>query len=69
MGDTEHILDMIGKIEENIKALATALNKVSLAVENLALQTTNNQVETRKTLDALRGGVLDTNLAVKFSQK
>ena len=69
MGDTETILYKIEQIETSLKGLAILLNKVGLAVENLALQTTNNQVETRKTLDAIRGGVLDTNLAVKLSQK
>ena len=61
------------KIEEKLDQLirlasynARKLESLTLAVENLALQTTNNQVENKKTLDAIKTGVLDTNLAVKF---
>ena len=46
--------------------IAVAIQKLANAVENLALQTTNNQVENRKALDAIKSGVLDTNLAVKY---
>ena len=61
------------KIEATLEQLirlanynARKLESLTLAVENLALQTTNNQVENKKTLDAIKTGVLDTNLAVKF---
>lgn len=53
-------------IRATLNSLAADVQKVARAVENLALQTTNNQVENRKALDAIKTGILDTNLAVKF---
>ena len=59
----------IAGLEAEVKKLAGAVGKVGLSVENLALQATNNQAEMRRTLDAIKTGVLDTNLAVKFPEK
>ena len=56
-------------IKLKMEFLANDIKKLSQAVENLALQTTNNQVENRKALDAIRTGILDTNLAVKYPNK
>lgn len=62
-------VELEAKVNESLCRLnniAVAIQKLANAVENLALQTTNNQVETRKALDAIKSGVLDTNLAVKY---
>ena len=59
----------ITELEVEVKKLAEIMGKVWLSVENLALQTTNNQVETKKALDAIKTGVLDTNLAMKYHNK
>ena len=59
----------IAVLEWAVRKLSEAIEKVGLSVDNLALQTTNNQVETKKVLDAIKTGVLDTNLAVKYPNK
>lgn len=71
MSDEEfkYIKDQFDFIKMKIDFLSADFRKVTLAVENLALQTTNNQVETKKVLDAIKMGVLDTNLAVKYPNK
>ena len=63
--EMEYVQQQFCIVKLKIDSLASDIKKLALAVENLALQTTNNQVENRKSLDAIKGGVLDTNLAVK----
>lgn len=64
--ELEYVKHQFDIIKLKIDFLSSDLRKMALAVENFALQTTNNQVETKKTLDAIKLGVLDTNLAVKY---
>ena len=59
----------IAYLEALIGRLSSAVEKTYLAVDNLALQTANNQAENRKAFAAIRAGVLDTNLAVKYPDK
>ena len=62
----EEVHKKIAALYLSIMGIVKSISEIRLAVENLALQTTNNQVETRKALDAIKSGVLDTNLAVKY---
>ena len=60
--DREPILALIQMVSVVRQQNQSILN----AIDNLSLKMTNDQVETRKALDAIKCGVLDTNLAVKY---
>ena len=60
--DRELILALI----QMVSAVRQQNQSILNAIDNLSLKMTNNQTETRKALDAIKSGVLDTNLAVKF---
>ena len=65
----EEIKEKIDYLIQIGSSNASRIEKLRLAIENLELQTTNNQVETKKALDAIKTGVLDTNLAMKYHNK
>lgn len=60
--DRELILALI----QMVSAVRQQNQSILNAIDNLSLKMTNDQVETRKALDAIKCGVLDTNLAVKY---
>ena len=63
--DRELILALI----QMVSAVRQQNQSILNAIDNLSLKMTNDQVETRKALDAIKSGVLDTNLAVKYPNK
>ena len=60
--DRELILALI----QMVSAVRQQNQSILTAIDNLSLKMTNDQVENRKALDAIKSGVLDTNLAVKY---
>ena len=63
--DRELILALI----QMVSAVRQQNQSILNAIDNLSLKMTNDQTETRKALDAIKCGVLDTNLAVKYPNK
>ena len=60
--DRELILALI----QMVSAVRQQNQSILNAIDNLSLKMSNDQVENRKALDAIKSGVLDTNLAVKY---
>lgn len=58
--------ELIFALVQMVAAVSQQNRSILNSIDNLSLKMTNDQVETRKTLDAIKCGVLDTNLAVKY---
>ena len=61
------------ELEANVKQclvkldwLAGDIKRLANAVENLSLQATNNQVENKKALEAIKGEISQTRMSVQF---
>jgi len=61
--------ELILALMQMVAAVSQQNRSILNSIDNLSLKMTNNQVETRKALDAIKSGVLDTNLAVKYPNK
>lgn len=69
MEELKELAAKVDALETTMKGLVVAMTRIANCVDNLALQTTNNQIENRKVLDVIKVGVLDANLALKFPTK
>lgn len=58
--------ELIFALMQMVAAVNQQNRSILNAIDNLSLKMTNDQTETRKVLDVIKSGVLDTNLAVKY---